>query len=48
MKLAKGLFILGAFLFPLGIYIAGFSPLGILLSVIGGGFILLDARILLG
>ncbi|WP_449539417.1 hypothetical protein [Ferdinandcohnia sp. Marseille-Q9671] len=36
MKLAKILFVTGAVIFPLGIYLSSFSPIGVILAIVGG------------
>lgn len=36
MKIAKLLFVLGALVFPLGIYLSSNSPIGVVLAIAGG------------
>jgi hypothetical protein len=43
LKLAKGLFIVGALIFPLGIYLASHTSIGVLLGIIGGMLIFFSA-----
>ncbi|QNF30375.1 MULTISPECIES: hypothetical protein [Metabacillus] len=43
MKSAKGLFILGALIFPIGIYLASYTSIGVLLGIIGGMLIFFSA-----
>ncbi|WP_154670416.1 hypothetical protein [Bacillus timonensis] len=36
MKIAKVLFVLGAVVFPVGIYLSSYSTVGVVLAIVGG------------